>query len=316
MNKLQFKGRFENSEGVDKLIKVFFENFNPQNSIEVNDNVVKIELIIEETPCVEIITAFSGCVDKELNYKSFSNVNEGIKEKKSKAKAKESKEIKSEMLQMSYLEQIAKRAKSIEDFASLVVKWVGVTKKVEFFEKLIIESMKVEKVNWKHFQETSEWYNVNDKNYIAKIISTKFLDISIIKFLKEVAQYKDYPFPEKNRVKLKCMPEIVFFEEALSKMDKTNPIEERIKYVFELMGLDKLPKNKQTIINDFAYRAIKNPGMNYADMFKDEKIGMDQIMARQGEVSKFVNDFVATYAKDNKKVGMADFFSELRKLLL
>ena len=119
----------------------------------------------------------------------------------------------------------------------------------------------------------------------------------------------------KPRVKMECMPEIKDFEETLASVDKTQPVEERVRYVLEAMGLSELPAKEQKQIIEIASTAVKKGRMAFDIIFVEAKIPIEQTMTARMTFSKFVNDFVQKY-ESGKKVKLLTFLSELQKIIM
>lgn len=252
------------------------------------------------------------------------------------------------------LEEIAKKSDSFEHFAELVAKWLEMGKRQEFFKNLIIVSAEIDKITWKELEMALKDKNVCctqwDKICIGKQISEKLKEysVTILSFLNVTKQYKEYSFKEveeysteensneqekkttnieeesdkiaeevipKPRVKMECMPEIKEFEETLASVDKTQPIEERVRYVLGAMGLNNMSVKEQKQIVEIASTAVKKGRMAFDIIFVEANIPIDQTIAVRMTFSKFVNDFVQKY-ESGKQVKLLTFLSELQKIIM
>ena len=119
----------------------------------------------------------------------------------------------------------------------------------------------------------------------------------------------------KPRVKMECMPEIRDFEETLASVDKTQPVEKRIRYVLEAMGLNKMTVKEQEQIVEIASTAVKKERIAFDIIFIETNIPIEQTMTVRMTFSKFVNDFVQKY-ESGKKVKLLTFLSELQKIIM
>lgn len=184
-------------------------------------------------------------------------------------------------------------------------------------------------------------YRQNDKIRISNQISIKLkkkYSVTAIPLLDAIRQYKNYSFgdvakqPEggkiteqqieeasrkaeinseetnestvsEARIKMACMPEIKEFEERLASVDKTQPVEERIRYIFELMELNKKSDEQQSWIIKIASIAVRSKNMSFA------------ILKEETMLSKFINDYVGKYEPD-KKVKSKDFLEELQSIIM
>lgn len=252
------------------------------------------------------------------------------------------------------LEEIAKKSDSFEHFAELVAKWLEMGKRQEFFKNLIIVSAEIDKITWKELEMALKDKNVCctqwDKICIGKQISEKLKEysVTILSFLNVTKQYKEYSFKEveeysteensneqekkttnieeesdkiaeevipKPRVKMECMPEIKEFEETLASVDKTQPVEERVRYVLGAMGLNNMSVKEQKQIVEIASTAVKKERMAFDIIFVEANIPIDQTIAVRMTFSKFVNDFVQKY-ESGKQVKLLTFLSELQKIIM
>lgn len=195
-------------------------------------------------------------------------------------------------------------------------------------------------------------YTQWDKTWISKQVIEKLIKYSatVLKFLNATRQYKEYSFKQadehfikedsnkqgtkktipdaeektekasdsdisKPRVKMECMPEIKDFEETLASVDKTQPVEKRVRYVLRAMGLNQLKAKEQKQITEIASTAVRKERMDFDIIFAEANIPSEQTMGARMAFSKFVNDFVQKYESD-KKVKLLTFLSELQKIIM
>lgn len=261
-------------------------------------------------------------------------------------------ETKSKIINIPELKEIAKKATSFDNFAELIAKWLEMDKRQEFFKNLIIVSADVDKITWKDLEKNLKNNNIAytqwDRIWASKRVSEKLKDESVTMFplLNAIVEYKGYSFKQKQeqsekeksteeatenaeenseeanetvfprpRVKMECMPEIKGFEETLASVDKTQPVEERVRYVLEAMGLSELPAKEQKQIIEIASTALRKGRMAFDIIFVEAKIPIEQTMTARMTFSKFVNDFVQKYESD-RKVKLLTFLSELQKIIM
>lgn len=261
--------------------------------------------------------------------------------------------IEKEIINIPELEEIAQKATSFDNFAELIAKWLEMDKRQEFFKNLIIVSANVDKIKWKELEKALNNNNISyklwDKAWVTQQVSEKLKEqsITILQLLKAIVeQYKGYSFKQKEeqsqkensteqvtenneknskesieadslrpRVKMDCMPEIKDFEETLASVDKTRPVEERVRYVLEAMGLRELPAKEQEQIIEIASTAVRKERMAFDIIFVEANIPIEQTMTVRMTFSKFVNDFVQKYESD-RKVKLLTFLSELQKIIM
>lgn len=195
-------------------------------------------------------------------------------------------------------------------------------------------------------------YTQWDKIWSGQQVSEKLKEksVTMLPLLNAIVEYKGYSFKQKEeksekensteqsteeatenaeenseeanetvfsrpRVKMECMPEIKDFEETLASVDKTQPVEERVRYVLEAMGLSELPAKEQKQIIEIASTAVRKGRMAFDIIFVEAKIPIEQTMTARMTFSKFINDFVHKYESD-RKVKLLTFLSELQKIIM
>ena len=269
-------------------------------------------------------------------------------------KVESTKEAKPEptSINIPELEEIAKKATSFGHFAKLVAEWLEMDKRQELFTNLVIVSAEVDKITWRELEKALKVYTQWDKIWACQRVSEKLKEYSatMLSFLNATRQYKEYSFNQvdehsteensneqatektmmnveektgefdegvipKPRVKMECMPEIKDFEETLASVDKTQPVEERVRYVLGAMGLNKVSAKEQKQIVEIASTAVRKGRMAFDIIFVEANIPIEQTMAVRMTFSKFVNDFVQKY-ESGKKVKLLTFLSELQKIIM
>lgn len=259
---------------------------------------------------------------KSTQLEENAGVNKEIKiqnkpKKKGESKARKKIPRRTDNLELPELAEIAKKAKSFENFAELVTEWLKITDKKEYFINLIIESAKLDTIRWKDFDEVFKNKNLHytrwDRICMIKEIWNTLNDDSInaLSLLEEIRRFKDYPF---NHAKMACMPENKEFEKTLATIDKTKPVEERVLYVLNAMGLNNIAENDQKMILEIANKAVKKETQELEDIFNECDIPQEQVMTARVTFAKFVNDFVEKHNGD-KKVKLLTFLSELKKIV-
>ena len=204
----------------------------------------------------------------------------------------------------------------------------------------------------KALKNKNVFYTQWDKIWSGQQVSEKLKEYSatMLSFLNVTKKYKEYSFKEveeysteensskqdaektttnfeektdklnetvfpKPRVKMECMPEIKEFEETLASVDKTQPVEERVRYVLGAMGLNNMSVKEQKQIVEIASTAVKKGRMAFDIIFVEANIPIEQTMTVRMTFSKFVNDFVQKY-ESGKKVKLLTFLSELQKIIM
>lgn len=267
------------------------------------------------------------------------------------AKKKQVTKLETKPVNIPELKEIAKKATSFDDFAELIAKGLEKDqKKQSFLKNLIIVSADVDIITWKKLEAGLEKKKIyckeSDKNWARKQVSLNF-NITMLPFLKAVVEYKDYSFKQteeydesteqlaeeatrnieeiseeakenvfsKPRVKMECMPEIKNFEETLASVDKTQAVEEKVRYVLEAMELNQLSDEEQKQIIEIASIAIRKKRMDWDIILGETKIPVEQKEIAHMAFSKFLNDFVQKYESE-RKVKLLTFLSELQKIIM
>lgn len=338
----------------DETIKVETENDSVKGNVEV-ENFEQVEQEVTESENSEQteqeVTESEN--SEQTEQKATENKNSKQTECSKKKRGRPSTE-KVEQISIPELEEFAKNATSFEHFAKLVAEWLEMDKRQEFFTNLVIVSAEVEKITWKELKKALDGKNVFytewDKIWSGQQVSEKLKKYSatMLSFLNVTRQYKEYSFKmedkpstEENsneqarekttmsveeklgesnvtfkpRVKMDCMPEIKDFEETLASVDKTQPVEERVRCVLKAMGLSKMSAKEQKQIVEIASTAVKKGRMAFDIIFVEANIPIEQSMMVRMTFSKFINDFVQKY-ESNKKVKLLTFLSELQKIIM
>lgn len=340
-------------KGKEVKVEIVFEGNPPMETIKVIKQCDIIEFYFGRTlgDCPENEIEQSTVVEAE-DFEQTNQVateeevpqeNEENQKKGRRAPIKEAKITRIfnvETVDVPLLDEIAEKATSFEHFAKLLAEWFENEKHQKFFENLVLVAKEVEHLSWpvleKALKEKGISCNQWDKIRTGQRISEKLNhSITTLPLLKAIRQFKDYSFKKeeseeqisteketslketevKNRVKMECMPEIPHFEEILGSVDKTQPIEDRIRYVLNSMGLEKLDTQEQYQIFEVANIAIKEKEICFENIYSKSSIPKERAVESRLTFSKFINDFVNEYDPE-KKVKLVDFLIELQKNVL
>ena len=222
------------------------------------------------------------------------------------------------------LDNIAAKAISFEHFANLVSEWLEMDKVKSLFTNIIILSAELKVISHDSFKYALRKNNIPYKQSeitkASKQVSKYFSSypLTLLPFLRATQKYKDYPFKkidEYSRVKMNCLPEIKNFEETLARVDKTQPIEKRVRYILDAMGLCEENEENQNLIFKIAYTAMKIRNMDFNIIFVKANIPVDDRGVAQMTFSTFLTNFVDKY-ESGKKVKVLSFLSELQKIII
>ena len=182
-------------------------------------------------------------------------------------------------------------SEKLKEYSATMLSFLNVTKKYKEYS----------------FKEVEE-YSTEENS------SKQDVENTTTNFEEKTDKFNETVFP-KPRVKMECMPEIKEFEETLASVDKTQPVEERVRYVLGAMGLNNLSVKEQKQIVEIASTAVKKGRMAFDIIFLEANIPIEQTMTVRMTFSKFVNDFVQKY-ESGKKVKLLTFLSELQKIIM
>ena len=188
--------------------------------------------------------------------------------------------------------------------------WSGqqVSEKLKEYSATMLSFLNVTKKYKEYSFKEVEEYSTEENSSKQDVEKTR------TNFEEKTDKFNETVFP-KPRVKMECMPEIKEFEETLASVDKTQPVEERVRYVLEAMGLNNMSVKEQKQIVEIASTAVTKGRMSFDIIFVDANIPIEQTMTVRMTFSKFVNDFVQKY-ESGKKVKLLTFLSELQKIIM
>ena len=227
MNKFLAKVRLKEEENAAYLIKAFFQNFNPESSLILKGNEVKMEVFFEKPPN-ELVQAIVHCEVVELNCGKWLKEHEDNKNINSKVdsdfkhqtsaeeisnetkltevqeKPEERRNEQNDSPHIPELEAIAQRATSFDNFVTLVAQWIQMEKRQDFFKNMVIASTEVDVVTWKNIENVLNRKKIVFKQYDKLFSSNKISEkmkkysITLIPFLDILRKYKDYPFSQEK----------------------------------------------------------------------------------------------------------------------
>lgn len=333
-------------ESAKDLVLAFFNEFNPESSIEIKGKKARVEIVFEKPP-LKILDAITNCEEYELIYGNSCEecdgkvVVEEILLEESEGETKEAvKPEKQRIVEGEEIEEIlevteiAKRSSSYEDFISSITKWIEPNKKENqiFITMLIKAATKVDVINWKNidkvFKSEGYEYRPGVRTNVSNAVTKKFKEIhknvTILNSLKLFVKYQNFDFGKNvvkedisnKRVKMKCMPEIPMFEAALGGIDKTQAIENRVKYVLDVMKLKEQTPEKQNIIRVICNIAVMSKVIDINAVYEKSGIKDRAKEYVQLIISKFVNDFVKLHDNSAEKIAAVDFLKDLQEIVL
>ena len=299
--------------------------------------------------------------EQKVTNSENSKLTEQPKKKRGRPSTKNvepTKKLKTEqtVINIPELEEIAKKATSIEHFAELVAEWLEMDKRKELFTNLVIVSADVDKITWKELEEALKCKNVLytqwDKIWSGKQVSKKLEKYSatIVTFLNTTRKYKEYSFKkaeehfikENSNVKetKKTKPNVEEkTEEAIDSVVSKPRVKmecmPEIKDFEEILAsVDKTQSVEERVC--YVLRAMGLNNLNEKEQkqiveiastaVKKEKMAFDIIFVEANlpieqtmEARMKFSKFVNDFAQkyeDGKKVKLLTFLSELQKIIM
>lgn len=242
--------------------------------------------------------------------------------------------LEEEIEEIPEITEIAKKSSSYEDFISSIAKWIEPNKKENqiFIIKLIKAATQAEEINWKNidkiFNNEGYVYRPGVRTNVSNAVTKKFNEIrrnvTILNSLRLFVKYQNFEFGKdivnedicSKRVKMKCMPEIPMFEVALGSIDKTQAIENRVKYVLNVMKLEEQNSEKQNIIRVISNVAVMSKEIDINAIYEKSGIKHRAKEYVHLTISKFVNDFAKLHVNSAEKIAAVDFLKNLQEIVL
>jgi len=208
------------------------------------------------------------------------------------------------------LTKIAEHSSSFEDFVTSVAKLLDFNKRTQFFADLVEAATKASKASWNEIEANlkakSKSYNY-DKICCNRKVTEKFEGYTLLSLIKLVIQYKDFAFQQTATTNEQTisMPEIPALKEALLTVDKTLPVESRVKHVLFAMGLESEDEKAKNEILDLAITAMSLKEINFANLFVKCNIPMQDTAHARAAFSTFLE-------KCGQKVKVLNFLKSLQ----
>ena len=339
--KLVAKVKFKDREETKNLIRTFFKKFKKDSKISIENEEAYIEILFDEPPTeiIEIILKgeeiYFKCEEENTEMTRRETVEEGTEQTKQETAEEDTEQIEQETAEedteqtepetaekvteqtergtkrIPELEEIKKNCSSYEEFAHAVSIWLEMDKRQDFFENLILSAKGLKKVRWENIENDlkakgikyEEW----DKIWCSQRVSKKFQGrVTIMKFIKEIIQYDFSSFQ-----KVTTIPHI---DEILSGVDKTQPIEERVKEVLVKMGWNDEDDNEQNVILEIADKAMQLSEMSLEKIFEKTNIPEEMQMYARMTFSEFINNYIKKY--DSNKVKVLDFLKDMQRCII
>jgi len=267
--------------------------------------------------------------------------------------SKDVKQGKQKKCEVPELAEFAAKSESYATFVKNVATWLNLGKNYQFFVNLAEKVMLPAKgeLLWKHCQSAlGEEYSKSRQNMCTTKVAAKFKgsenEVTILKLLEAIIEYRTFDFQkeseqtgkmesaeetltvensaeeslkEPNLVagkpveEITIMSDILCFKEAVESVDKTQPIETRVKHVLTAMGVEKLEEKEQENILEIANVAVAvKEGVDLEDILFLTKIPQEDLLNARMSFAAFINNVVKEYAPD-KQIKLVDFLKELKK---
>ena len=149
-----------------------------------------------------------------------------------------------------------------------------------------------------------------DENTTTEHVGTAVEEANIEVHEEETQEVPAEP-TQLSRKKIECMPDIPHLEAAIGSVNKTKPIETRVRYVLEHMGLSGRAKSEiQEILS------LANEAMNLKD--SSEMSELDVSAEAWVSFAELLDDFMNRngHGGEDEMVRVEDFLSDLQKVIL
>lgn len=221
-----------NERDAGELIRSFFTDFNPENSIVIKGKEAKLEISFDQKPPMVLIKTISNCEVEEFHYGKVLGEYDGedeqriseevynkqevisnkdveqkeVRAKKVKPKKAKTKKEKAEIVQILKNLEFAKKVNSYEEFVQLVVNWLELGNSQKFFEAIINVAERMESINWNNIKEKLNEKGVPYRQFaymkcnnqiLAKfddICDNKETKVTFLKLVEAIVSYKNYDF--------------------------------------------------------------------------------------------------------------------------
>ena len=343
------KARLKNLD-IDFLLKFLFSEANDDSNIAIKSDEVTIDLFLNDLP-ENLIKALKDCTIIDLSVSK--NTTENVEEKEKQQEANQTEEGKQEVdetkggqqksdssvekgkntvttteqkakrqkytveaVDIPELKELAKKATSYENFASLVSDWMEVKNNKQFVVALLIASSEVESVMWPNLEEALERKNISYTTYnkvsLGKIVANKFGgSIKILQFLQAVSKYKDYPFVGEQKGKMECMRDVKDFDGIIERAKTKPSVEEKVQYVLYSIGIESLSEELRNWILKLTTNVVKMKNSNLEECFNKTDIPEETQSTVKLSLSKLINDY-AHKNGSSELIKMATFLLDLR----
>ena len=324
----------------------FSESEVETTEVSEDTHIESMETAIEEN--VSIKTEFKTVVPVEsLVEPELNSVETEKTDTEQSKKGKNSKKQSIDDIDIPELKEFVQKSSTFKEFATFVAEWIDFGRRNELFVHLAIAANEVEVICWKDLEQ-KVFVTQSDKNLMSKSASTIFkkYSLSILSFIKLLVKYnKNFSSNEEkvndneisesedqnpqevvledesadatvssdeSMVKMHCIPRIQSFEAALESIDKTQPIEERVKKILTFMADGKKIENEIFIMVNTAITLKK---IELSVVFVKSGLNAKEYGSSWMKVSKFINDYVQQYVPGTTVKAMV-FIEELQSNLL
>lgn len=218
---------------------------------------------------------------------------------------------------------------SFEEDVYLLAEWFKVGKRTKKLEAIIISVIEMDKISWPNIIESLE-----NKGIALTTTDREIISIQITRNLKETKnrttalmffrilnnlekKYKNQITEEIDvPIKMKCMPEIPWFEEFLTNMDRSKEINERVIEILEKMGINTLTEEDASQIQIIAKVAVKELGkIKFSTIVSRANIPIELETRYRCIFVTFVNKFIQDNVGRHEKIEIEDFLDSLKHVV-
>ena len=215
------------------------------------------------------------------------------------------------------LKNIAEKSLNFDTFITNVIQFFEMEKYSQFIINAIKATIEYSKSD---MQKKGKWSSIKkiieqlsgvepkpyDEFCIRDKVREKVIDNPTAKdFIMQVTSFETYTFDKNECSGLCCFPTIPKFDKKLSKINRTEPLENQIVYILNAMGIKNFPKRQQEQAKEFIIEKVLSGMDKNTNSCKDSIT--DDFYAR-GVTENIINSFL----KENnvEKIVQTETFME------
>jgi hypothetical protein len=324
--KLRLKVNCVNEEGLNKLCRALINNFSKLISVETNGLEVKFELRLTESQIPEdLLTALREGNLSDLNYALPKLVRRNIA-KREKTEKSEPEAESLELKQESHKVPEAPKKRRGRKPKNAVAPAEIVSEVTEAPKQEATAPAPKKKPGRKPKNQVAPAEAVSEVTEVPKQEATTPAPkkkpgrkpkkpVELAPEVAEVLPVNENQPQLPKHCKIACFPSMPEFEAKLSALDRSKPVEEKVKYILTEMGMGSdWSESSQTEIFKVVCTALKYEGaIDFDKLYVDA--GFENPKNIQMKCSTFVNDFLEDSGFKETNVKFEFFLADLKKII-